>query len=65
MPKGLPKDGEKKRRKKKKEDKDELGYKRNEKGLIILNEDEDVCSALKCLRPHGMHLIIRLTAFFT
>ena len=57
VPKALQKDGvEKKRRKKKKKDStDEIqaGYRRNEKGLIILDEAEDVCSALKCLRPHG------------
>ena len=54
-------DGEKKPRKPRKKDLAGAsaglqvvgGYVRDERGVIILNEDEDVCSAFKCLRPLG------------
>ena len=54
-------DGEKKPRKPRKKDAAGAsaglqvvgGYVRDERGVIILNEDEDVCSAFKCLRPLG------------
>ena len=34
------------------------GYVRDERGVIILNEDEDVCSAFKCLRPQGVYRVV-------